>query len=121
MQSIGAINTIIRRPDGKLVGYNTDYIGAISAIEDGIGGLFNITYSLLTLVPWKRYQMLYVSQVQDQRMLPAHHWLVGLFIVVVGAGGAGKAIAYGAKEKGARVVIANRTYGKISISTMHDV
>jgi len=46
MQSIGAINTIIRRPDGKLVGYNTDYIGAISAIEDGIGGLFNITYSL---------------------------------------------------------------------------
>ncbi|ONM32146.1 Shikimate biosynthesis protein aroDE [Zea mays] len=55
-----------RRPDGKLVGYNTDYIGAISAIEDGIGG----------------------------------------------AGGAGKAIAYGAKEKGARVVIANRTYEK---------
>lgn len=32
--------------------------------------------------------------------------------VVIGAGGAGKALAYGAKEKGARVVIANRTYGK---------
>jgi len=47
--------------------------------------------------------------------------LAGRLIVVVGAGGAGKAIAYGAKEKGARVVIANRTYGKISISTMHDV
>jgi len=65
-KSIGAINTIVRRPDGKLVGYNTDYIGAISAIEDGIGG----------------------------------------------AGGAGKAIAYGAMEKGARVVVANRTYEK---------
>jgi len=85
-QSIGAINTIIRRPDGKLVGYNTDYIGAISAIEDGIGG------------PGSK----------DAVISP----LAGRLIVVVGAGGAGKAIAYGAKEKGARVVVANRTYEK---------
>ncbi|RZC75122.1 hypothetical protein C5167_050609 [Papaver somniferum] len=36
---IGAVNTIVRRPsDGKLIGYNTDYIGAISAIEDGMRG-----------------------------------------------------------------------------------
>lgn len=85
-KSIGAINTIIRRPDGRLVGYNTDYIGAISAIEDGIGG------------PGSK----------DAASSP----LAGRLIVVVGAGGAGKAIAYGAKEKGARVVIANRTYEK---------
>jgi hypothetical protein len=39
--------------------------------------------------------------------------LAGRLIVVVGAGGAGKAIAYGAKKKGARVVVANRTYGKV--------
>lgn len=32
--------------------------------------------------------------------------------MVIGAGGAGKALAYGAKEKGARVVIANRTHGR---------
>lgn len=38
--------------------------------------------------------------------------LAGRLLVVVGAGGAGKAIAYGAKEKGARIVVANRTYGK---------
>lgn len=39
--------------------------------------------------------------------------LAGRLFVVIGAGGAGKALAYGAKEKGAKVVIANRTYGKI--------
>lgn len=39
--------------------------------------------------------------------------LAGKLFVVIGAGGAGKALAYGAKEKGARVVIANRTYGKL--------
>lgn len=35
--------------------------------------------------------------------------------MVIGAGGAGKALAYGAKEKGAKVVIANRTYGNVHI------
>lgn len=37
--------------------------------------------------------------------------LAGKLFIVIGAGGAGKALAYGAKAKGARVVIANRTYG----------
>ncbi|KAK3139929.1 hypothetical protein QOZ80_5AG0392790 [Eleusine coracana subsp. coracana] len=83
---IGAVNTIIRRPDGKLVGYNTDYVGAISAIEDGIRA----------------------SQPTDPTTSP----LAGRLFVVIGAGGAGKALAYGAKEKGARVVIANRTFAR---------
>ena len=40
-QAIGAVNTIVKRPsDGKLIGYNTDYVGAISAIEDGIRGTY---------------------------------------------------------------------------------
>ncbi|KAL5701463.1 hypothetical protein ACHQM5_026794 [Ranunculus cassubicifolius] len=78
-RAIGAVNTIIRRPsDGKLIGYNTDYIGAISAIEIGLKG-----------VP-----------------------LAGKRFVVIGAGGTGKALAYGAKAKGANVVIANRTYSR---------
>ncbi|KAL5672457.1 hypothetical protein ACJX0J_016763, partial [Zea mays] len=89
-RDIGAINTIIRRPDGKLVGYNTDYSGAISAIEDGIRA------------PCA------ASQPTDSITSP----LAGRLFVVIGAGGAGKALAYGAKEKGARVVIANRTFAR---------
>ncbi|KAL6622729.1 hypothetical protein ACP70R_018703 [Stipagrostis hirtigluma subsp. patula] len=85
-RDIGAVNTIVRRSDGKLVGYNTDYVGAISAIEDGIRA----------------------SQATDPTTSP----LAGRLFVVIGAGGAGKALAYGAKEKGARVVIANRTFAR---------
>ncbi|KAK4774424.1 hypothetical protein SAY86_009359 [Trapa natans] len=85
-KSIGAVNCIIRREsDGKLLGYNTDYVGAISAIEDGLRGSYGASTS-------------------------ASSPLCGKLFVVIGAGGAGKALAYGAKEKGARVVIANRTF-----------
>ena len=37
--------------------------------------------------------------------------LSGRYFIVIGAGGAGKAIAYGAKQRGAKVIIANRNYG----------
>lgn len=39
--------------------------------------------------------------------------LAGRLVVVMGAGGAGKALAYGAKQKGARIVVANITYGSL--------
>ncbi|XVF28430.1 hypothetical protein REPUB_Repub15cG0028700 [Reevesia pubescens] len=85
-KSIGAVNCIIRsQSDGTLFGYNTDYVGAISAIEDGLRARYNISGT-------------------------AGSPLAGKLFVVIGAGGAGKALAYGAKQKGARVVIANRTY-----------
>ncbi|KAF9673305.1 hypothetical protein SADUNF_Sadunf10G0010300 [Salix dunnii] len=87
-KSIGAANCIIRRQsDGKLFGYNTDYVGAISAIEDGLRASQNVSNTVGSP-------------------------LAGKLFIVIGAGGAGKALAYGAKEKGARVVIANRTYGE---------
>ncbi|CAI9776852.1 unnamed protein product [Fraxinus pennsylvanica] len=86
-KSIGAVNCIVRHPDGKLVGCNTDYVGAISAIEDGL--LDSHNGSTGTGSP-----------------------LAGKLFVVIGAGGAGKALAYGAKEKGARIAIANRTYDR---------
>jgi len=39
--------TFVRWPDGKLVGYNTDYSGAISAIEDGIRGFHMPSLTIL--------------------------------------------------------------------------
>lgn len=38
--------------------------------------------------------------------------LAGKLFVLVGAGGAGRAIAFGARSRGARVVIFNRNFGK---------
>ncbi|CAI0466630.1 unnamed protein product [Linum tenue] len=88
-RSIGAVNCIVRREsDGKLFGFNTDYVGAISAIEEGLQASGNGSSSL------------------------SGSPLAGKLFVVIGAGGAGKALAYGAKEKGAKVVIANRTYDR---------
>jgi len=86
-RSIGAVNTIVRRQsDGKLIGYNTDSVGAISAIEDALKGSHN------------------------DRDWTHSSPLTGKLFLIVGAGGAGKALAFGAKQKGARVVIANRNY-----------
>ena len=74
-KSIGAVNTLLRRPDGTLAGFNTDCTAALNAIEAGLGSP-----------------------------------LAGLSVVVVGAGGAGRAVAFGAVHRGARVLIANRNF-----------
>lgn len=120
MQSIGAVNTIIRRPsDGKFVGHNTDYFGAISAIEDELRGALRYTY--METAARKDHILFSLFHVTGSQGLGKEEEtaspLAGRVFVVMGAGGAGKAIAYGAKEKGARVVIANRTYGESSSSS----
>ncbi|GAB2218754.1 hypothetical protein Droror1_Dr00001986 [Drosera rotundifolia] len=87
-KAIGAISCMVKRPsDGKLIGYNVDYLGAIAAIEEGLRGMngFNPT---------------------------SGSPLAGKLFVVIGAGGAGKALAFGGNAKGARVVVANRTLEK---------
>lgn len=89
-KSIGAVNTIVRRKsDGKLIGYNTDCEGAITAIEDGLKG-------------------------RDQCETDKSP-LSGRLFVVIGAGGAGKALAFGAKQRGAQVFIANRNYERAKV------
>jgi shikimate dehydrogenase len=72
---IGAVNTIVHHGAGHLVGHNTDWIGAIRALEES-------------------------------------GRLDGARVLLVGAGGAARAIAFGLAERGARTTIANRDLGK---------
>lgn len=47
LQIIGVINCMIKRPtDGKLIGYNVDYVGAIAAIEECLRGFHCILKAL---------------------------------------------------------------------------
>ena len=70
-KKIGAVNTV-HNVNGKLKGYNSDWIGALAALQE-------------------------ITQVEKKK------------VFVVGAGGAGRAIAYGLKTKGANVVMFNRS------------
>ena len=80
---IGAVNTLRRTDDGRLVGYNTDAEGVVG--------------SLLRPAPW--------------RPEPPLASLDGLCVFIVGAGGAGRAAAFGvAPHLGdGRLLIANRS------------
>jgi 3-dehydroquinate dehydratase / shikimate dehydrogenase len=85
--SIGAANTLVRQADGSFKAYNTDWSAAISAIERGMDGS---------------------GRSEDATSSPLRNTTV----VVVGAGGAGRALAFGALSRGAEVIVANRTVGK---------
>ncbi|KHN16162.1 Vesicle-associated protein 2-2 [Glycine soja] len=107
----------------KLIGYNFDYLGAIAAIEERLHlqGFYVSVYSLQILrKDYTRFQFIHRSSLQlfadsNRRSISGCSPLCGKLFVVMGAGGAGKAIAYGGKEKGARVVVANRIYGEKKI------
>ena len=71
---IGAVNTIVNDA-GRLTGHNTDWIGAVRALEE-------------------------VRPLADARVL------------LLGAGGAARAVAFGLRERGAKVIVANRDVGK---------
>ncbi|MBN2062459.1 MAG: shikimate dehydrogenase [Deltaproteobacteria bacterium] len=70
-EKIGAVNTIVNR-DGRLIGFNTDAIGAFEALEEKIP-------------------------------------VQGKSCIIIGAGGAARAIGYILKEKGVDLRITNRS------------
>jgi len=66
---IGAVNTVVNR-DGRLYGYNTDWLGALHALKAKTG-------------------------------------LKGEHVLILGAGGAARAIAFGILEEGGRVTLSD--------------
>lgn len=75
-RAIGAVNTIVIQPDGRMVGHNTDALGFLRALAEG-------------------------------GFRPE-----GSRSVVIGAGGAARAVAYALASTGAAVTILNRTLSR---------
>ncbi|PNW80154.1 hypothetical protein CHLRE_08g380201v5 [Chlamydomonas reinhardtii] len=94
---IGAVNTLIRQADGSFKGYNTDWEAAISAIERGLAGVAGGAAAAAA------------AAAKNAGTPAAESPLKGRTVVVIGAGGAGRALAFGAAARGARVLIANRS------------
>lgn len=79
-EAINAVNFILKTPEGKLKGFNTDGLG----YAQSLGELF---------------------ERKDQDLL-------GKRVVILGAGGAGNAVAFALAQKGTKIVILNRTIDK---------
>lgn len=73
-KTIGAVNTVVNE-DGTLMGHNTDWIGAMRALDEEVP-------------------------------------VAGARVLLIGAGGAARAIAFGVKERGGTLMIANRDLEK---------
>lgn len=88
--AIGAVNCIVNR-GGKLVGYNTDVYGVMEALRKV-----------------KRQNAKGKSVTKKLKV----SFLKGEKVVVLGAGGAARAVVYGLKKAGAEVTILNRTLAR---------
>lgn len=107
---IGAVNTVVNR-DGRLIGFNTDCTGARKALEEAFGA-----------------EKMDFKGVNGQAN--AVSVLAGKSVVILGAGGSARAVAFSLKSAGMSVHIANRTVEKAkqlsdvvggSFSNLHDV
>ena len=132
-QQIGAVNTLVRQQDGSLKGYNTDWSAAIAAIENGLqatspataestsskqqdesashSGTGESVSGLGAEEATSSGRVFADGQGEEQ----SASVLKGKTVVVIGAGGAGRALAFGAAHKGAHVIIANRSEAAMAL------
>ena len=76
----GSCNTVIARPNGELRGYNTDLGAALDSLSEAVGGGCGAQA------------------------------LTGKQVLLIGAGGVARSLAFGLNQAGAKVVITNRTH-----------
>ena len=93
VRQIGALNTIVNR-NGRLYGYNTDWLAAISAIE-----------KVMTNAPADNLHLQSAIRNPQSAISP----LQGKRVALLGAGGTARAIAFGLRHRGASISILNRT------------
>jgi 3-dehydroquinate dehydratase/shikimate dehydrogenase len=82
-RAIGAVNTLVFETGGETLGFNTDEPGALDPLEAACGG-------------------------RHGDVSPLRHRTA----LVLGAGGAARAIVYGLVRRGAHVVVANRNLAR---------
>jgi len=84
---IGAVNTVVN-DDGRLTGYNTDWLGAVRALQENL------------------------PEKEATEVATTRGGLAGKRAAVIGAGGAARAIVYGLVREQAQVTVYNRTADK---------
>lgn len=97
----------MRGSDGRLTGYNTDWSAAIGAIEAEMSKASepecNPEGCSLD------YDDMWGESTAESAAAGAENSpLQGKRVVVVGSGGSGRALAFGAAAKGAKVILTNR-------------
>ena len=83
VERTGSCNTIVIDGDGRRVGYNTDYRAAMDALETGMGG-------------------------QEGAEAEESSHLIDKQVLILGAGGVARSIAFGLMRRGAHLTITNR-------------
>jgi len=101
---IGACNTLIKQDNGSFKGYNTDWIAAISAVERVLAAGSSEAAAATSQLEASTSGRSDSGPAGQSGSSP----LAGKTFLVVGAGGAGRALAFGAASRGAQVLIANR-------------
>lgn len=93
--TIGAVNTVVVRGGGKLYGYNTDYVGVLRALE---------TFGMQSRkIPTRKS-----SLGGSQRSATRSATVAGSRVLVLGAGGSARAVAFASAWAGANVCVCAR-------------
>ncbi len=86
VERIGAVNTIKRNQDNSLTGYNTDFVGFAQSLLEFLGSENEV----------RNFQ------------LPKDKWVAGKKALILGTGGASKAVAYALEGMAAHVYYVSR-------------
>jgi shikimate dehydrogenase len=105
-QAMGAVNTL-RLQGTRWEGYNTDWIGAITALRYAINRISTCSHSVAPL-PDSGNPIAQADTPTHHSSLISRHSLRGKHALIIGAGGVARAVVYGLKREGALITVSNR-------------